>query len=115
MRAIPLILILTLPGVASGQTFPRPVEGDFIVRNFTFASGETLPEVKLHYRTVGERRKDPDGAVRNGILIMHGTGGSGRGFLGNGFGCQLFGKGQPYDASKYFIILPDAIGHGESS
>jgi homoserine O-acetyltransferase/O-succinyltransferase len=113
-----LAVALGAPWVApttAAQGFPAAVERDFIVKNYTFASGESLPEVKLHYRTVGEPRKDPDGAVRNGILILHGTGGTGRGFLGNGFGGQLFGKGQPYDASRYFIIMPDNIGHGASS
>jgi homoserine O-acetyltransferase len=71
--------------------------------------------VKLHYRTVGEPRKDADGVVRNGILILHGTGGTGRSFTGAGFGGRLFGKGQLYDASRYFVIMPDNIGHGESS
>jgi homoserine O-acetyltransferase len=115
MRAIVLLVVLAFPPLAFGQASPAAVERDFIVRNFTFASGESLPEVKLHYRTVGEPRKDADGVVRNGILILHGTGGTGRGFTGAGFGGRLFGKGQLYDASRYFVIMPDNIGHGESS
>jgi homoserine O-acetyltransferase len=115
MRARLCLAILLSPALATAQGFPAPVERDFIVRNFAFASGESLPEVKLHYRTVGEPRKDPDGVVRNGILILHGTGGTGRGFGNTGFGGQLFGKGQLYDATKYFIILPDNVGHGQSS
>ena len=113
LTAAILLLWTAAPGLA--QIYPAPVERDFIVKNYTFASGETLPEVKLHYRTVGEPRKDADGVVRNGILIMHGTGGTGRAVVGAGFGGRLFGKGQPYDASRYFIIMPDAVGHGDSS
>jgi homoserine O-acetyltransferase len=115
MRLLALILALLTPAVAAAQGVPAPVEGDFVVRNFTFASGQTLPELTLHYRTIGEPRKDADGVVRNGILILHGTGGSGRGFLSETFGGGLFGQGQLYDANRYFIILPDNIGHGDSS
>ena len=74
-----------------------------------------MPEVKIHYRTVGQPRKDADGVVRNGVLILHGTGGTGGGFLGASYAGRLFGKGQPLDAEKYFIILPDNVGHGQSS
>jgi homoserine O-acetyltransferase/O-succinyltransferase len=115
MRPIALLCILLAPAIAAAQGVPTAVEHDYVVRNFTFASGESLPEVKLHYRTVGQPRKGPDGVARNGVLILHGTGGTGRGFLGAGFGGQLFGKGQLYDAERYFIILPDNVGHGESS
>jgi homoserine O-acetyltransferase len=115
MRLAFLLLVFLTPHISAAQTFPQPVEGDFVVRNFTFASGETLPELTLHYRTIGSPRKDPDGVVRNGILILHGTGGSGGGFTGNAFGGQLFGKGQLFDAERYFIILPDNVGHGSSS
>jgi homoserine O-acetyltransferase/O-succinyltransferase len=111
-----LALALALPSVATAQaTYPAPVEGDFLVRNFTFESGETLPELTLHYRTIGQPRKDADGVARNGILILHGTGGTGSPFLGAGWSGQLYGKGQLYDAERYFIIIPDNIGHGASS
>ena len=116
MRMLVVAFLLSAPlPVAAQSSFPPPVERDFVVRNFTFASGESLPDVRLHYRTIGEPRKDPDGVVRNGILILHGTGGAGGGFLGNAFAGRLFGKGQLYDAERYFIILPDNIGHGGSS
>jgi homoserine O-acetyltransferase len=118
MKATVLALALALAGPtqASAQaTYPAPVEGDFTVRNFKFESGETLPELKLHYRTIGQPRRDAEGIVRNGILILHGTGGTGRSFLGAGWAGQLYGKGQLYDAERYFIILPDNIGHGGSS
>ena len=95
------------------QSYPAPVEADFVARNYRFESGETLPEVKMHYRTVGTPRKDADGVVRNGVLILHGTGGNGRGFLTDGYAGRLFGKGQLLDAERYFIILPDNVGHGE--
>ena len=118
MKRILLGLALVLFSVnawAQGAAFPAPVEGDFIARDFAFTSGERLGEVKIHYRTVGTPRKDADGVVRNGVLILHGTGGSGGGFLGANYAGRLFGKGQPLDAEKYFIILPDNVGHGQSS
>jgi homoserine O-acetyltransferase len=111
------IVLLLLSGAANAQPaqYPAPVEGDFVARDFTFSSGERLPEVKIHYRTVGSPRKDADGVVRNGVLILHGTGGTGGGFLSPSYAGRLFGKGQPLDAEKYFIILPDNVGHGGSS
>jgi homoserine O-acetyltransferase len=113
-----LLIVLCLIVVAYVPVFaayPTPVEGDFVIQNFKFKSGETLPELKLHYRTIGTPVRDAQGIVRNAVLIMHGTGGSGGGFLGNGFGGQLFDAGQLLDANKHFIILPDGIGHGGSS
>jgi homoserine O-acetyltransferase len=115
MRLPLLVLALLTPASIAAQSFPPAVQRQFVVHNFTFASGESLPALTLSYRTIGEPRKDADGVVRNGILILHGTGGSGAGFLGNAFAGQLFGKGQLYDAERYFIILPDNIGHGNSS
>lgn len=108
---------LVLPAVGRAQVAPYPaaVEGDFIARDVRFDSGETAPQIKIHYRTIGQPRKDADGVVRNGVLILHGTGGSGRGFVSDGYAGRLFGKGQLLDAERYFIILPDNIGHGDSS
>src|SRR5256885_13731194 len=83
-------------------------EGDFVLRNFRFASGETLPELRLHYRTLGT----PGSPA---VLVLHGTTGSGAQFLGGSFAGALFGPGQLLDAAKHFIILPDGIGHGGSS
>ena len=100
---------------ARNATYPTPVEGDHIVKDFKFKSGETLPELKLHYRTIGTLSKDSAGVVRNAVLVMHGTGGTGAQFLSPQFANMLFGPGQLLDATKYFIILPDAIGHGGSS
>ena len=91
------------------------VEGDFVLKDFQFTSGESLPELRIHYRTLGQPRKDERGVVRNAVLVMHGTGGTGGQFTGRNFAGELFGPGQLLDASKYFIILPDDIGHGRSS
>lgn len=115
MRLLLLAALVALPSLSAAQAIPTALQRDFTVRHFQFESGESLPELKLHYRTIGVPRKDADGVVRNGILILHGTGGSGGGFLGNAFAGGLFGKGQLYDAERYFIILPDNIGHGNSS
>ena len=119
MRRIVLLLTLTAMAIPSSvvaqATYPNPVDGDFVARGFVFASGDRIPEVKIHYRTVGTPRTDADGVVRNGVLILHGTGGTGAGFLSPTYAGRLFGKGQPLDAEKYFIILPDNVGHGESS
>jgi homoserine O-acetyltransferase len=95
--------------------YPPPVEGDFTIRDFRFKSGETLPELKQHYTTVGTVARDASGRVTNAVLILHGTGGTGRAFLREQFAGVLFGRGQLLDATKYFIILPDGIGHGGSS
>jgi homoserine O-acetyltransferase len=114
-----IILIACCTAVAQTTTpranYPAPIEGDFIVKDFKFKSGETLPELKLHYRTIGMPAKDNNGVVHNAVLIMHGTGGTGAQFLSPQFGNVLFGPGQLLDATKFFIILPDAIGHGGSS
>ena len=109
------IVLMASTSDALAQSYPAPVESEYIARNYRFESGETLAEVKLHYWTVGTPRKDADGVVRNGVLILHGTGGSGRGFLTEGYAGRLFGKGQILDAERYFIILPDNVGHGASS
>jgi homoserine O-acetyltransferase/O-succinyltransferase len=93
----------------------RPLEGDYVIRDFHFASGETLPELRMHYTFLGKPKKDAQGRVTNAVLIMHGTGGSGRSLINERFSGVLFGKGQLLDAEKYFIILPDGIGHGKSS
>jgi len=94
---------------------PAPVEGDWIVKDFKFSSGETLPEVRLHYTTIGKPERDAGGKVVNAVLILHGTGGTGNGFLKETFAGQLFGPGQLLDGASHYIILPDAVGHGRSS
>jgi homoserine O-acetyltransferase len=124
MRRILLLLFLScfLTSVVSAQTsnqpigtYPAPVEGDYIIQNFRFRSGESLPEVRIHYRTIGTLRSDSLGVTRNAVLIGHGTGGSGTQFLSPQFAGLLFGPGQLLDATRYFIILTDGIGHGKSS
>src|SRR5947209_1137506 len=95
--------------------YPTPGEGDFVIRDFHFRSGESLPELRLHYTTIGTASRDRRGVVRNAVLVMHGTGGAGNQFLTPQFAGVLFGPGQLLDATRYFIILPDGIGHGKSS
>jgi homoserine O-acetyltransferase len=90
-------------------------EHQFTLPNFHFNSGETLPELKLHYLTLGQPHRGPDGKVENAILLLHGTGGDRKSLLNPIFADELFGPGQPFDITKYFLILPDDIGHGDSS
>jgi len=110
-----LVLVICVCSAALAQQLPIPTEGDFTIRDFRFESGETLPELKLHYRTLGKPERDASGKILNAIWIGHGTGGTGRQFVSQQFAGVLFGAEQLLDASKYFIILPDGIGHGESS
>jgi homoserine O-acetyltransferase len=108
-------LSLLAASFASAADYPTPTEGDYTIRDFKFASGETLPELRLHYRTLGKPEKDSQGKTTNAVLIMHGTTGSGAQFIRPEFAGELFGKDQPLDATKFFIVLPDGIGHGKSS
>ena len=117
MKATARLLPLLVSVALHAQTPPvlQATEGDFIIKNFKFNSGETLPELRMHYRTYGSPKKDAQGIVRNAILIMHGTGGTGAQFTGPGFAGELFLDGQPLDAGKYFVVLPDDMGHGKST
>jgi len=90
-------------------------EADYVARDFKFKSGEQLPELRLHYRTLGKLTRDAQGRAANAVFILHGTGGSGQQFLQPQFAGELFGPGQLLDITRYFIILPDGIGHGKSS
>jgi len=90
-------------------------EGDFVVRDFRFGDGSALPKLRIHYTTLGRPRRDAAGRVRNAVLILHGTTGSGRGFLAPAFAGELFGPGQPLDTATHYVILPDGIGTGGSS
>jgi homoserine O-acetyltransferase len=92
-----------------------PVADDFTIKDFTFLSGEKLPELRIHYMTLGTAKRDPAGHVTNAVLIMHGTGGSGQQFARKQFTDVLFGPGQPLDLTRYYVILPDDVGHGGSS
>jgi homoserine O-acetyltransferase len=115
-----VLLIVFFPASLSAQqpsnaNIPTPQEGDYISRDFHFHSGETLPELRLHYYTFGKPARNANGQVTNAILILHGTGGSGRQFLAPQFAGVLFGPGQLLDINRYFIVQPDNIGHGKSS
>ena len=95
---------------------PTPTESDFVVKDFRFQSGESLPEVRLHYWTFGTPHRGADGHVDNAVLILHGTGGSGASLAkAPMFAGELFGPGQPLDAARYYLILPDDLGHGKST
>ena len=118
-----LMLLVGAPAVtpAAAQTanavqaWPNLREGDLVLKDFAFASGEILPELKLHYRTLGTEKRNAAGEIINGVVLLHGTSGSGADWLRPSLANELFGAGQPLDASKYFIILPDGIGRGGSS
>ena len=101
----PLVCAACLPAFAADP--PMATEGDWVAKDFRFHTGEVLPELKLHYTTVGQPSGEP-------VLVLHGTAGSGTGMLNPAFAGELFGPGQPLDASRYFVILPDAIGAGQS-
>lgn len=115
MKTTLFSLICLTASLLNAAEYPAPVEKDFSIRDFKFQSGQTLPELHIHYRTLGQPQKDAQGKTTNAVLIMHGTTGSGAQFIRPEFAGELFGKDQPLDATKYFIILPDGIGHGKSS
>ncbi|UPK37519.1 alpha/beta fold hydrolase [Bradyrhizobium sp. 186] len=106
-----VLLSISLPAISISATaadYPAPKQGDWIARDFKFHTGEVMPELRLHYTTVGEPSGQP-------VLVLHGSGGSATSMLAASFGGELFGAGQPLDASKYYIIIPDGVGHGKSS
>ena len=107
-KALTGLLFIIATGTVLAADPPTPKEGDWVVKDFKFKSGETLPELRLHYTTLGDPKGEP-------VLILHGTTGSGAGMLSPAFGGELFGPDQPLDASRYYIILPDAIGAGKST
>jgi homoserine O-acetyltransferase len=116
-----LVVVLLCVSVARSQqpapqrNWPEPKEGDFILKDFRFGTGETLAELRMHYTSLGAPQKDSSGRVTNAVLVLHGTGGAGRGLVQPQFAGELFGPGQPLDATKFYIVLPDNIGHGRSS
>lgn len=99
----------------SQNSWPTPKEGNYVIRDFHFSAGQSLAELRIHYRTLGKLRKGEQGRASNAVLIKHGTGGSGAQFLNDRFAGQLFKPGGLLDAAQYFIILPDGLGHGQSS
>jgi homoserine O-acetyltransferase/O-succinyltransferase len=113
--SLALIVFCARHAMAQGPTTAAITEGDFVVRDFQFRSGESLAELRLHYTTLGKPAKNAQGRVINAVLILHGTGGTGHQFLSPIFAGELFGPGQLLDAARYYIILPDGIGHGKSS
>src|SRR3984957_1043125 len=108
-----VVFLATVGFLAAGMAFAQApsqypvIEGDYVAHNFKFKSGEQLPELRLHYRTLGKPERDAQGRVKNAVLILHGTGGSGQQFLVPQFAAELYGPGQLFDINKYFIILPD--------
>ena len=110
-----LLAWVFLGATAVAAEYPAPVEADYVLKDFRFTSGEVVPELRLHYRTLGNPVRDKKGVVRNAVWIGHGTGGSGAQFIRPEFAGELFGAGQLLDATKYFIVLPDGIGHGKSA
>ena len=109
-----LLAIATAPYAQAPAKYPA-TEGDYLVHDFKFKSGEHLAELRLHYKTLGKLARDAQGRPTNAVLILHGTGGSGEQFLLPQFAGELYGPGQLLDINRYFIILPDGIGHGKSS
>jgi len=108
-RALALLAFCPMPLCAQGT------QGDYIARDFKFASGEVLPALRLHYTTLGTPRRDAAGVVRNAVMILHGTGGTGRAFLSPTYAGELFGPGKLLDTARFYVVLPDGIGHGGSS
>jgi len=111
LAALAAVLLMA----ASAAAAPEVTEADFTVRDFRFRSGETLPELRIHYRTLGQPHRNARGEIDNAVMILHGTGGSGAQFLRPQFADILFAPGGELDPARYFIILPDGIGHGGSS
>ena len=110
-----LLLFAAAPAAAQTDWAARLTEGDVVLRDFRFRSGETLAELRMHYATLGTPRRDRAGRIVNAVMVLHGTGGSGRQFLQPQFADELYGPGQPLDLARYYLILPDNIGHGRSS
>ena len=100
---------------AASSALAQGTQGDYVARNFRFTTGETLAEVRLHYTTLGQPRRDAAGVVRNAVMVLHGTGGTGRAFLSATFGGELFAPGKLLDTARYYVVLPDGLGHGASS
>src|SRR5436309_2566746 len=105
----------SVPQTAAQTTWPNQREGDFILKDYRFASGETMAELKLHYTALGTEKRNAADEIINGVVLLHGTSGDGKDWLRPTLADELFAPGQPLDAAKYFIIMPDGIGRGGSS
>lgn len=112
--AVCLSLIASV-AFAQTTTWPNQKEGDYIIKDFRFGSGETLAELRMHYRTLGTAKRNAEGEIINGVVLLHGTSGSGNSWLLPSLADELYGKGQPLDAAEHFIIIPDSVGVGGSS
>jgi homoserine O-acetyltransferase len=118
---VTVLLAVALPALAQetpkqpAASWPGYQEGDYAVTNYKFASGETLPEVKLHYRTIGSAKRNAQGVVVNAVLLLQGNTGTGANWFRASLADELFKPNQPLDAAKYYIIMPDALGRGGSS
>ncbi|HEY8571732.1 alpha/beta fold hydrolase [Phenylobacterium sp.] len=110
-----LVLLTALFFATAAAAAPPTQEGDFRIRDFRFRTGETLPELRIHYYTAGTPRRDARGKITNAVLLLHGTGGNGRSLLAPQFADVLMVPGGLLDPAKYFVILPDGLGHGQSS
>ena len=110
-----ILLVLAVVSTASAQSFPTPERHDFIAKDFRFQNGESLPEVKIHYRTVGTPARDARGKITNAVMVLHGSSGDAGQVLAASFSEPLLGKGAPLDATKYFLIFPDNLGNGRST
>ncbi len=109
------LFLLAAGSLLTAADYPPPTSRDYVIRDFRFYSGEVLPELRMHYRAFGSPRRDDQGIVRNAVLILHGTTGNSSNFVRAEFAGELFGKGQLLDATRYYVILPDNLGHGQSS
>lgn len=115
LTLVALTLALGAPAVSAQTAWPNQREADFVIKDFRFDNGQTLPELRLHYVTIGTPRRNAAGAITNGVLLLHGTGGSSTSWLQATLAAELFGPGQPLDAARYFLVIPDGIGAGRSS
>jgi homoserine O-acetyltransferase/O-succinyltransferase len=115
MRVAVLLLVLGAASNAAAQSLPAPERHDFIVKDFRFQGGESLPEIKIHYRTAGTPIRDAGGKITNGVMVLHGSSGDAGQVLAASFSEPLFGKGGPLDADRYFLIFPDNLGNGRST
>src|SRR6202035_390138 len=115
LRMLIAVLLAAAASSASATDWPNQREGDAVFKDFRFASGETMSELKLHYLTLGTPRRDAAGAIVNAVLLLHGTSGTSKNWLQPSLADELFAPGAPLDAAQFFIVIPDGIGRGGSS
>jgi homoserine O-acetyltransferase len=110
-----VLMLLGNAAMCAAAAYPPPVQGDYVLRNFAFTTGETLPEITMHCRIIGQAQRDAAGKVTNAVLVLHGTTGSGAQFIRPDFAGELFGPGQLLDAATHYLVIPDNLGHGQST